>query len=153
MHGRDDDPLTYDIIGAAIKVHRHWGPGFLEAVYKKSLQVELVRRGFDVRVEVPFPLSYDGVDLGTCYRADLVCEDVLIELKAADGIHDFHIAQVVRYLRASGLRRGLLLNFGLPMLQKRRVIVSAGAPAGSGSSVDSVFAPPEQRGTTSPATT
>ncbi|MEK6976297.1 MAG: GxxExxY protein [Candidatus Thermoplasmatota archaeon] len=117
------DPLTYDIIGAAIDVHRYWGPGYLERVYHKSLEIELQLRGLDVQREIPFPLAYRGVNLGTNYRADMICGNVLVEVKAHSGIHDADIAQVVHYLRSSGLGRGLLLNFGLPALQKRRVIV------------------------------
>ncbi len=120
MH--DPDPVTYDILGAAMKVHTYWGPGFLEAVYQKSLEIELQRRGHAVRREVPFALAYDGEDLGVCYRADMVCDDVLIELKANAGFCDADYAQVIHYLHCSGLQRGLLLNFGMPRLQKRRFV-------------------------------
>lgn len=118
------DPETYAIIGAAIEVHRWFGPGYLEAAYQKALAIELRLRGIPFQREVPFPLSYKGEDLGTAYRADLVCGDVLVELKATSGLADHDVAQVVHYLRSSGRSRGLLLNFGLPVLQKRRVVLA-----------------------------
>jgi GxxExxY protein len=117
-----DDRETHDIIGAALKVHRTWGPGYLEAVYHKSLEIELQRRGHQVRTQVPFALSYEGISLGTAYRADLVCGDILLEVKAHSGLGDADFAQVIHYLRCSGLGRGLLLNFGLASLQARRFV-------------------------------
>lgn len=113
---------TYDIIGAAMAVHRHWGPGYLESVYSKSLAIELRRRGRDVQREVPFPLQYLGEDLGCVYRADMICGSVLLELKAHSGICEADEAQIIHYLRCSGLKRGLLINFGLPSLQYRRFV-------------------------------
>ena len=133
MH--EHDPVTYDILGAAMKVHNNWGPGFLEAVYQKSLDIELRRRGHIVAKEVPFDLFYEGVPLGLSYRADLVCDDVLIELKAHSGLGDADYAQVLHYLRCTGLRRGLLLNFGTPKLQKRRFVHGWPDSAPSASSV------------------
>ena len=112
--GKPFDADTYEIIGAAMEVHRTWGPGYLEAVYRKSLAIELTLRGRDVRMEIPFPLAYKGHDLGTVYRADLVCDGVLVELKAHSGLCDADFAQTLHYMSSSGLRRGLLLNFGLP---------------------------------------
>lgn len=111
-------------------VHRYWGPGYLESVYQKSLAIELRRRGRPVEREVPFPLAYDGEDLGCVYRADMICVDVLIELKAHSGICEADEAQIIHYLRCSGLRRGLLLNFGLPSLQKRRFVNAWDKPWG-----------------------
>lgn len=117
------DSTTYAIIGAAMAVHRYWGPGYLEVVYQKSLAIELTRLGLPVQREIPFPLAYDGVDLGTTYRADMICDEVLVELKAHSGLTDADVAQTLHYLRSSGLSRGLLLNFGLPSLQKRRLVL------------------------------
>src|SRR5215210_9077736 len=97
------DPETYAIIGAAIEVHRWFGPGYLEAAYQKALAIELRLRGIPCRREVPFPLSYKGEDLGTAYRADLVCGNILVELKSTSGLADHDVAQVIHYLRSSGL--------------------------------------------------
>lgn len=125
----ESDPDTYAIIGAAIEVHRWYGPGCLEAVYHKALGIELRRQGIPFRREVPFPLAYKGEDLGMAYRADLVCGDVLVELKATSGLAEHDVAQVIHYLRSSGLSRGLLLNFGLPILQKKRVVLAWEPPS------------------------
>jgi GxxExxY protein len=127
----EGDPDTYAIIGAAIEVHRWFGPGYLEAVYHRALAIELRRRGIPSQREVPFPLSYKGEDLGVAYRADLVCGDVLVELKSTSGLADNHIAQVIHFLRSSGLKRGVLLNFGLPVLQKKRIVLDWDVSAGS----------------------
>ena len=135
---QDADPETYAIIGAAIEVHRWYGPGYLEAVYHKALAIELRLRGIPYQREVPFPLSYKGEDLGVAYRADLVCGNVLVELKSTIGLAEHDLAQVIHYLRSSGLSRGLLLNFGLPVLQKKRVVLGWD---GSASSALSAAAP------------
>ena len=123
------DAETFAIIGAAIEVHRWFGPGYLEAAYQKALAIELRLRGIPCRREVPFPLVYKGEDLGTAYRADMICGNVLVELKATCGLADHDVAQVVHYLRSSGLSRGLLLNFGLPLLQKKRVVLDWTPPS------------------------
>ncbi|MHB1260395.1 MAG: GxxExxY protein [Thermoplasmatota archaeon] len=141
------DAETFAIIGAAIEVHRWFGPGYLEAAYHKAMAIELRLRGIQCRREVPFPLSYKGEDLGTAYRADLVCGDVLIELKATSGLADHDVAQVVHYLRSSGLRRGLLLNFGLPVLQKKRVVLDW-TPPSADSALSAFAAPPGSQLTT-----
>lgn len=119
---RRDDSLTRALIGAAMEVHNYWGPGYLEAVYQKSLVNELGRRGFKVQAEVPFALHYKGDDIGAFYRADLVCENVLLELKSHSGLCDADLAQTIHYLCCTGLERALLINFGLPRLQYRRVV-------------------------------
>lgn len=106
-----------------MEVHRIWGPGYLEAVYHKSMVIELGLRGIPVATQVPFPLSYKEVDLGTCYRADIVSANVLVELKSHSGIGDADLAQTLHYMRSSGLRKGLLLNFGLRSLQMRRILL------------------------------
>ena len=122
-------------------------------MYQRSLEIELARRGHTVRREVPFALSYEGVPLGHCYRADLVCDDVLIETKAHAGLSDADVAQVIHYLRCSKLRRGLLFNFGLPSLQIRRFVngwddaaaqVAASDSAGSAQSAAPLTGPPPE---------
>lgn len=118
----NNDPLTEAIIAAALKVHQAWGPGYLEAVYRKSLVIELTLRGHLVQTEVPFNLSYEGFDLGTTYRADIVCDGVLLELKSHSGFSNADFAQLLHYLRSARLQRGLLLNFGRATLQIRRLV-------------------------------
>ena len=106
------DALTNRIIGAAIEVHRHLGPGLLESAYEVCLVHELMAAGLHVERQVPLPVVYKGVSLECGYRMDLVVErQVVCELKTVDRLNDIHTAQVLSYLRLSGLRVGLLINF------------------------------------------
>jgi GxxExxY protein len=127
----DRDPETFAIIGAAMEVHRHLGMGFLEAVYVEAVYVEalhyeLTDRDIPFAAEVTLPITFKGRRLVTRYRADLVCYgQVIVELKALRDVGGPEMAQVLNYLKASGLTRGLLLNFGTPQLTYRRFIWSA----------------------------
>ena len=124
------DELCYKIIGAAMAVHRHFGPGYLEEVYKNALMVELDTLGIQAEKEIPIAVNYKGVRVGD-YRADIIIENRLIlELKAVVAIHPSHEAQLVNYLNATGIDDGLLLNFGAVSLQhkhKYRVYNSSGS--------------------------
>lgn len=123
------DPDTYAIIGAAMEVHRHLGFGFLEAVYVEALHRELHQRGIPFAREVALCLRYKDHWLTTSYRADLVCYDtIIVELKARREVGGPEDAQVLNYLKASGLSRGLLLNFGTPRLEYRRYVWSHRSP-------------------------
>ncbi len=131
----DRDPRTDAIIGAAIEVHRHLGHGFLEAVYQDALPIELNARAVPYRPQVELPIFYKGRSLRPFYRADFVCfEDVIVEIKALRALTGCEEAQIINYLKASGLTTGLLLNFGSPRLEHKRFIYSASAS--SASSVD-----------------
>ena len=117
-----NDPQTYQIIGAAMEVHRTLGRGFLESVYSAALRSELRQRTVPTAVEVPFRVRYKGEELPVLFRADLVCFDcVIVEVKAATALGSADLAQAINYLRVSGLRKGLLLNFGTASLQYQRV--------------------------------
>jgi GxxExxY protein len=117
------DPETYEVIGAAMEVHSELGQGFLEAVYHDALEKELKHRSIQREREYPLPVSYKGELLGTPYRADFLCYDsVIVEIKAIKVITDIETAQVLNYLKASGLSRALLINFGTPKLQYRRLV-------------------------------
>jgi len=117
----EQDPETYAIIGAAMEVHAQLGHGFLESVYHEALCRELDIRGIPFRREVPFKINYKGFVLGSSYRADLICFDsVIVELKAIKMLTGVDIAQLLNYLKASRLQRGLVLNFGAPSLQHER---------------------------------
>jgi GxxExxY protein len=110
--------LTWEIVGAAIEVHRALGPGLLEASYRKCLLHELEARGLAVKAEVPIEIHYKGLHLPAAYRADLVVEGAaLVELKAIEKTLPVHEAQILTYLRHTGLRVGLLLNFNVPVLK------------------------------------
>jgi GxxExxY protein len=123
------DPRTFAILGAAFEVHRHLGHGFLEAVYQDALEAEFSSRGIPFRREVELLVLYKGQPLATSYRADFVChESIIVELKAIEAVGDSQIAQVLNYLKATGFGLGLLLNFGTPSLEYRRLIRSQQKP-------------------------
>ncbi len=121
-----EEELTAKIIGAAIEVHRALGPGLLESVYEECLSHELRLRGIPFSRQVPLPLVYKGVLLEAGCRVDLVVsETVIVELKAAERLLPVHEAQLLTYLRLSGLRVGLLINFNVSVLKTgivRRVL-------------------------------
>ncbi|MCP4556336.1 MAG: GxxExxY protein [bacterium] len=120
------EELTKQILGAAIEVHKTLGPGLLESAYEVCLCHELQERGIAFERQVELPIVYKDVTLSCGYRADLVVADkVLLELKAVDKVLPVHQAQLLTYLRLSGKRVGLLLNFNVTMLTQgivRRVL-------------------------------
>jgi GxxExxY protein len=107
-----EEELTEQIIGAFIEVHRELGPGLLESAYEKCVRHELELHGFTVRTEVPLPVVYKGIQLECGYRIDLVVNDtVIVEIKTVDKLIPVHEAQLLTYLKLSGIRIGLLVNF------------------------------------------
>lgn len=116
------EQITERIIGAAFEVSRELGHGFLEAIYRKALRHEMTLVGLKVLEEVSYQVQYRGHPVGT-YIADLLVEDrVIVELKAIEKLAQPHVGQVLNYLKASHLPVGLLLNFGAPRLEIRRVL-------------------------------
>lgn len=110
--------ITEGILGAAIEVHRNLGPGLLESAYRECLRYELLQRGYEVFQEVPLPLIYKGVKLDCGYRLDLLVNDaVIVEIKSVDSLAPIHEAQLLSYLKISGGKVGLLLNFNVKMLK------------------------------------
>jgi len=108
-------------------VHTELGPGFLEPVYQEALAFEMQQRGIPFAREVDVPIQYKGRRLGTAYRADFICYGtVLVELKALRAIGGVEEAQIINYLKATGLEVGLLLSFGSQSLLHHRYANSAG---------------------------
>jgi len=106
-----------------MRVHRELGNGFLEAVYQEALALEFDLSELPYRAQVRLPLSYRGQALATYYVADFLCfECVLVELKATSGLTSADDAQLINYLKSTGHRIGLLLNFGTPSVQHRRLV-------------------------------
>lgn len=115
--------ITEKILGLAIKIHKSLGPGFPEQFYEKALTYELKRNNIGWETQKTVPISYSGIALGT-QRLDLVVDDkVIVELKAISEINDACIAQIISYLKASGKRVGLILNFAKNKLEIKRVIL------------------------------
>ncbi|HEX6704760.1 MAG TPA: GxxExxY protein [Albitalea sp.] len=109
--------MTAQIIGCAIEVHRALGPGLLESAYEQCMAHELSLRGLRFGVQVPIPVLYKGLALACAYKADLVIEgDVVVELKSVDSITALHQAQLLTYLKLTGARVGLLVNFNVRRL-------------------------------------
>jgi len=108
--------LTEAIIGAAIEVHRTLGPGLLEQAYETCLAHELGLRGMHVVRQVPLALRYKGLEVESAYKLDLIVSSlVVVELKSVDRLHPVYDAQVITYLKLSGLPIGLLINFNVPL--------------------------------------
>ncbi len=113
----DENELSNSVIGAAIEIHKHLGPGLLEAVYRDCLAYELAERGIFAEREVAMPVRYKGAEFAAGYRADLIVgKQVIVELKAVDGLQPIFTAQLLSYLRMSGLKLGLLINFNVAKL-------------------------------------
>ena len=114
----------YRIVGACFEVHKDKGCGFLEAVFQECLELELGWQEIPFEAQKPLSLTYKGHPLQQRYKADFVCFDsVLVELKAVEKLADEHRAQVLNYLNATGLRLGILVNFGHhPQLEWERIV-------------------------------
>ena len=110
--------VTEAVIGSGIEVHRTLGPGLLESAYEECLCRELDLRGVSFERQKALPVSYKGLHLESGYRLDLlVDEQVVVEIKAVDTIHNIHVAQLLTYLKLGGWQVGLLVNFNVPVLK------------------------------------
>ena len=113
----------YEIVGAAIQVWKTLGYGFLEKVYENALAIELAKRGYRAEKQKPIAVFYEGQQVGD-YYADLVVNDqIIVELKTAQEFANEHTAQILNYLKATGLHLGVLLNFGPKSLEHRRYVM------------------------------
>jgi GxxExxY protein len=139
------DDITNQIIGAAIEVHKKFGPGLLESVYNAALGAELVARGLDVHIGKPISLDHEGLHIKRAYVIDILVNDcVIVEIKCVQKITEVDVAQVLTYLRLMDIRVGLLINFNVTLLKHgiRRVVNrhvdDAGKPLGVTSARESV---------------
>jgi GxxExxY protein len=104
--------ISYKIIGCAIEVHRHLGPGLLESIYHNCMMDELVRNDLAFQSHVAVPINYKGRELAEPFRLDLLVEDlIVVELKAVEAMHPVYLAQLLSYLRLANRPKGLLINF------------------------------------------
>ena len=119
------DLKTYNIIGTAMEVHRTLGCGFLEAVYQEALAIEFNLQEIPFQREVELPVYYKGRILKASYKADFICfDEIVIELKALSQLSGQEEAQIINYLKATELKKGLLLNFGAESLEYKRFVLN-----------------------------
>jgi len=120
----DINDITYAIRGAIFEVNTVLGPGFLEKVYENSLLIELEKRGYKAKAQVPLKVQYKNVVVGE-YFADLVVEDsVIVELKTVESLDRIHEAQLLNYLKATGIKVGLLVNFKHQKADIKRIVLN-----------------------------
>ena len=111
--------LSYEIIGSAIELHRTIGPGLLESAYENALAYELRKKGLDVKQQVPMPFIYKDVKQDVGYRIDLIIDNsVIIEVKSVEALAPVHYTQTLTYLKLSGLKLALLINFNCHLIKE-----------------------------------
>ncbi|GAB2691148.1 hypothetical protein GCM10011495_11080 [Hymenobacter frigidus] len=121
----EKDELTGRILGVAFRVHTVLGPGLLESVYEIALAHELRKAGLLVATQVEMPVVYDGIRLDLAFRADMIVEStVILELKSVEALAPVHSKQLLNYLRLSGLKTGLLINFNTISLKDQLIRLS-----------------------------
>ena len=118
-----DKELTDQILNAAVEVHKVLGPGYLESIYQKALTSELKQRGLSIEEQKEITVTFKGAEVGK-HRLDIVVESkVVLELKVVTAFDDIHTAQIISYLKATGFRVGLLLNFAKETLKIKRIVL------------------------------
>jgi GxxExxY protein len=116
--------LTYKIRGAVFTVHNTLGPGLLESVYEAAMIYELKQMGLNVQSQVGIPVNYNGVMLEIGFRADIIVENtVILEIKSIETLHDVHKKQLLTYLKLSGMKLGLLINFNVSSLVDKESLI------------------------------
>jgi GxxExxY protein len=122
-HRWETNQITEAVIGAAYKIGNTLGSGFLEKIYENALAIEIRKSGLQVVQQHPIHVKYEGAIVGEFFADLLVQDEVLIELKAVKALDEIHLAQCLNYLKATGLRVCLLINFGNPKVEIKRVIL------------------------------
>ena len=121
--GYEFEPISEQIIGAALQVHRELGPGFLESIYENAMKVALRKRNLPFTSQEEIHVFFETVEVGL-HRLDLIVDrEIVVELKAIKALEDIHFAQVRSYLKATGLHVGLLMNFNAPALAVKRIVL------------------------------
>ena len=114
--------ISYEIVGCAIEVHKNLGPGLLESIYESCMIYELNNAGLNVKSQVPIPLFYKNIELGTNLKLDLLVNDiVIVELKSVENVIPLYSAQLLTYLNMTGKPKGLLINFNCENITKHLV--------------------------------
>src|SRR5262245_6892386 len=121
--GHQFEELSGRALAAAIEVHKALGPGFVEAIYQRAMEVSLRHRGIPYEQQKEIHVFFEGVDVGVQRLDRVVDAQLILELKAVKALEDVHFAQLRSYLKAAGLRTGLLLNFNAPTLVIKRVVL------------------------------
>jgi GxxExxY protein len=115
---QEENRIAREVVDAALKLRRHFGPGIYESVYEPVLAYELNKRNLATRQQTPVPLIYEGVKFDIGFKTDVVVNDlVILELKSVEKLEPVHFKQLLTYLRLTGLRLGLLINFGEDLLK------------------------------------
>jgi GxxExxY protein len=119
------DLKTYEIIGAGMEVHKTLGHGFFEVVYQEALSIEFTLQNIPFEKEVGLPVQYKGKVIQASYRADFICfKEIIVEVKALNQLSGQDEAKLINYLKATGLKKGLLLNFGEESLKYKRLVLN-----------------------------
>ena len=115
---QEENRIAREVVDAALKLHRHFGPGIYESVYEPVLIYELRKRSLTTRQQTPVPLVYEGITFDIGFKTDVVVNElVILELKSVEKLEPVHFKQLLTYLRLTGLRLGLLINFGENLLK------------------------------------
>lgn len=115
---KETDLLSKEVVDSFFKVHQFLGPGYLEKIYEECLIIELESRGLSIQTQYPVKLMYNGVEIPTIFRLDLVVENtIIIELKAVEKMHPVYDAQLYSHLKATCLPLGFLVNFNVPLIK------------------------------------
>ena len=120
------EKIASEVVGAAFNVHKAFGPGLLENAYEVCLVHDLIKSGIKVERQVAIPLVYDGEEVDVAFRVDILVEGkLLVELKAVERILPIHEAQIITYLKITGQRLGLLINFNVPLIKEgiKRIVL------------------------------